>query len=82
MDEQPQSQPDLGESEMAVSTETPDAETIRRTRIVTKSSDPAVPTKGVPRRNANLEQALASVDAGSRVRTARRSVQDFLPLLR
>ena len=30
----------------AVSTETPDAEMIRRTRIVAKRSDPAVPTEG------------------------------------
>ena len=44
VDEQPQPQPDLGDSEIAVSTETPDAETIRRTRIVTKRSDLAVPT--------------------------------------
>ena len=50
MDDQPQLQPDLEDSEMAVSTETPDAETIRRTRIVAKRSDPAVPTEGVPMR--------------------------------
>ena len=50
MDEQPQPQPDLGDSEMAVSTETPDAETIARTRSVAKRSDPAVPTEGVPKR--------------------------------
>ena len=37
-------------SEMAVSTETADAETILRKRIVAKRSDPAVPTEGVPKR--------------------------------
>ena len=37
VDEQLQPQPDFGNSEMAVSTETPDAETIRRTRIVAKT---------------------------------------------
>ena len=46
VDEQPQPQPDWGDPEMAVSTETPDAEMIRRTRIVAKRSDPAVPTEG------------------------------------
>ena len=50
VDEKPQPQPDLGDSEMAVSTETPDAETIRRTRIVAKRSDSAVPTEVVPKR--------------------------------
>ena len=34
VDEQRQPQPDLGDSEMAVSTETPDAETIRRRRVL------------------------------------------------
>ena len=47
VDEQPQPQPDVGDSEMAV---TPDAEAIRRTRIVAKRSDPAVPTEGVLKR--------------------------------
>ena len=47
VDEQPQTQPDVGDSEMAV---TPDADAIRRTRIVAKRSDPAVPTEGVPKR--------------------------------
>ena len=47
VDEQPQHQPDVGDSEMAV---TPDAKVIRRTRIVAKRSDPAVPTAGVPKR--------------------------------
>ena len=47
MDERPQPQPDVGDSEMAV---TPDAEAIRRTRIVAKRSDPAVPADGVPKR--------------------------------
>ena len=50
VDEQPQPQPDLGDSELAVSTETPDAEVIRRTRVGAKRSDPAVPTEGVPKR--------------------------------
>ena len=50
MDEQPQPQPDVGDSDMAAGTETPDAETTRRTRLVTKGSDPAVPTEGVPKR--------------------------------
>ena len=49
-DEQPQPQPDMGDSEMAAGTETPDAETTRRTRVVTKRSDPAVPTEGVLKR--------------------------------
>ena len=47
MDEQLQPQPDVGDSDMAAGTETPDAETTQRTRIVTKRSDPAVPTEGV-----------------------------------
>ena len=42
--------PTWGDFEMAVSTETPDAETIRRTRIVAKRSDLAVPIEGVPKR--------------------------------
>ena len=46
MDEQPQPQPDMADSEMAAGT-TPDAEATRRTRVVTKRSDPAVPTEGV-----------------------------------
>ena len=49
VDEQPQSQPDM-DSEMAAGTETPDVETTRRTRTVTKRSDPAVPTEGVLKR--------------------------------
>ena len=65
VDEQPQPQPDVGDSEMAV---TPDAEAIRRTRIVAKRSDPA--GRGAAQEDGNLEQALASVDAGSRLRTA------------
>ena len=35
---------------MAAGTEKPDAETTRRTRIVTKRSDPAMPTEGVPKK--------------------------------
>ena len=70
VDEQPQSQPDVGDSEMAAGTETTDAETTRRTRIVTKRSDPAVADRGSAQEDANLEQALASVDASCRVRTA------------
>ena len=50
VDEQPQPQPDVGDSDMAAGTETPDAETTQRTRIVTKRSDPAVPTEGVPKK--------------------------------
>ena len=50
VDEQPQPQPDVGNSDMAAGTETPDAETTQRTRIVTKRSDLAVPTEGVPKR--------------------------------
>ena len=50
VDEQPQPQPDVADSEMAAATETPDAETTRRTRIVTKRSDPAVPTEEVLKR--------------------------------
>ena len=44
VDEQPQPQPEVGDSDMAAGTQTPDAETTRWTRIVTKRSDPAVPT--------------------------------------
>ena len=47
MDEQPQPQPDMGDSEMAGM---PEAEAIRRTRIVAKRSDPAVPTESVPKK--------------------------------
>ena len=47
VDEQPQPQPDVWDSDMAAGTETPNAETIRMTRILTKRSDPAVPTEGV-----------------------------------
>ena len=50
MDEQPQPQPDVGDSDMAAGTETSDAEATRRTRIVTKRSDPAVPTEEVPKK--------------------------------
>ena len=50
VDEQPQPQPDVGDSDMAAGTETPDAETTRRTCIVTKRSDPAVPTEEVLKR--------------------------------
>ena len=50
VDEQAQPQPNMEDSEMAAGTETPDAETTRRTRIVTKKSDPAVPTEGVLKR--------------------------------
>ena len=50
VDEQPQPQPYVGDSDMAAETETSDAETIRRTRIVAKRSDPAVPTGGVPKK--------------------------------
>ena len=50
VDEQPQPQPDLGDSEMAMSTETPDAETIRRRRIVAKRSDPGELKEEVPKR--------------------------------
>ena len=50
VDEQPQPQPDVEDSDMAASAETPDAEAIRRTRIVAKRSDPALPTEGVPKR--------------------------------
>ena len=46
MDEQPQPQPDVGDSDMAACTETPDAAATRRTRTLTKRSDPAVPNEG------------------------------------
>ena len=49
VDEQPQPQPDLADSGMAMSTETPDAEATRWTRILTKKSElqsrPKVPKK-------------------------------------
>ena len=35
---------------MAAGTETPDAEATRRTRILTKGSDPAVSSEGVPKK--------------------------------
>ena len=47
MDEQPEPQPDVGDSEMEV---TPDAEAIRRTRVVAKRSDLAVLAEWVPKR--------------------------------
>ena len=47
MDEQPQPLPDVGDSEMAAGTETPDAEATRRTCILTKRLDPAVPNERV-----------------------------------
>ena len=50
VDEQTRPQPDVVDSDMAAGTETPDAETTRRTRIVTKRSDPAVPTDAVPKK--------------------------------
>ena len=50
VDEQAQPQPIVGDFEMAAGTETPHAETTRRTRTVTKRSDPAVPTEGVLKR--------------------------------
>ena len=43
-------QPDVGDSDMAASTETLDAEATRRTRILTKGSDPAVSSEGVPKK--------------------------------
>ena len=72
MDEQPQPQPDVENSEMAV---TPDAEAIRRTRIVAKRSDPAVPTEGVLKRmriwskhSRPLTRAVVSEHPESRAR--------------
>ena len=65
VDEQAQPQPNMEDSEMAAGTETPDAEATRRTCILTKRSDPAVPTEGVLKR-----MRIWSVDAGSCVRTA------------
>ena len=50
VDEQPQPQPDVEDSDMAAGTETPDAEATRRTRILTKRSDPAVPNEEVPKK--------------------------------
>ena len=50
VDEQPQPQPDVGDSDVAAGTETPDAEATRRTRILSKRSDPAVPNEGVPKK--------------------------------
>ena len=70
VDERPQPQPDVGDSEMAAGTETPDAETTRRTRIVTKRSDPAVPTEGVHKRMRIWSKHSRPLTPGSRVRTA------------
>ena len=53
---------------MAAGTETPDAEATRRTQISTKRPDPVVPNEGA-QKVANLEQTLASVDVGNRVRS-------------
>ena len=50
MDEQPQPQPDVVDSDMAAGTETPDAEATRRTRILTKRSDPAVQNEMEPKK--------------------------------
>ena len=48
VDEEPQPKPDVADSDMAAGTETPDAAATRRTRILTKRSDPAVPNEEVP----------------------------------
>ena len=69
MDEQLQPQPDLGDSEMAVSTETPDAYCGQEVR-------PCSADRRGAQEDANLEQALASVDASSRVRTAGETCKD------
>ena len=73
VDEQPQPQPDLADSEMAMSTETPDAEMIRRTRIVAKRSDPGELKEEVPKRLvAYCDETVASTldGHGYRVRAA------------
>ena len=62
VDEQPQPQPEMADSDMAAGMHTADAAATRRTRILTKRSDPAVPNEEVPKK--------MSVDAGSCVRTA------------
>ena len=64
--EQPQLQSDLGYSDMAAGTETPDAEDA----YLDQEFRPCSAERGGAQEDANLEQALASVDAGSRVRTA------------
>ena len=66
VDEQPQPQPDVGDSDMAVSTETPDAEAT----YLDQEVRPCSADRGCAQEDADLEQALASVDASSRVRTA------------
>ena len=68
VDEQPHAQPDVGDSDMAAGTETPDAETTRTYRV--QEFRPCSANRGSAQEEATLEQALASVDAGSRVRTA------------
>ena len=72
VDEQPQPQPDLGDSEMAMSTETPDAETIWRTRIVAKRSRPWRAKGGGAQEVAYCDETLASTldGHGYRVRAA------------
>ena len=71
VDEQPQPQPDVGDSEMAV--------TARRRQTLKRFGGRVLWPRGqtlqfrpreCPREDANLEQTLASVDADSRVRPA------------
>ena len=51
VDEQLQPQSDVEDFDMAAGTETPDAEATRRTRILTKRSDPAVPNEEVAKKS-------------------------------
>ena len=74
--------PTWEDSEVAVSTETPDDETDSEDTYCGQEVRPCSADRGGAQENANLEQALASVDAGSRVRTAGENVQEFLLLLR
>ena len=66
VDEQPQPQPDVGDSHMAAGKETPAEDA-----YLDQEVRPCSAERGGAQGDAKLEQALASVDAGSRVRTAR-----------
>ena len=80
-DEQPQPQPDVGDSDMAAGTETPDAEATEDAYLDQEVRPCSAERGGGAQEDANLEQALASVDAGSRVRTAGEACKNSCLLL-
>ena len=65
---------DVGDSDMAAGTETPDAEATRRTRILTMRSDPAVPNEEGPKKMRIWSEQSCQ--------NSWRSVQEILLLLR